>query len=411
MPEMEKKILLGWDVEFEIPDKKLKFGVDEIQQVSLGIDVNSGVPMCKIVLKLDTSFSDWVSKNHVGTLTIVNKNFIDTVPQEIYKIELQSVVQMARYVRREASEDDISYKPAFFPLKYYCRSCAVLQQKKVGGTYFHKTLEAVIKDLYKQTGCQITLDMKTPDNKKAYENIFVPQSNFTTAVKNLNYTYGIYNSQLIMFGDTFIQDSSKTFKIASVNNITSQEINLHYMADTKEKIEVKPITSKNYYTYMPINIDNAISRIMQKLPKKLTCISLDGSTFFTKKVIDVKNAIGKVKFLKNSDQFQNDKNFQFDDMLVTCNRSENFDYTIQDALQRIATGAIKTNIITIPNPFLIQHWKIGNVINYTSEQKTYIKSDVKFFVFGTLLIWRQSANGGSWECTLKVRPGAASTVD
>lgn len=410
MEDPSKKKLLGWDVTFEIPKLELKFGVDEIQQVSLGMDVNSGIPMVKIILKLDTSLSDEILKTHVGTLTIVNKGFLEDTPQEIYKIELQSYNQMGRYVRREANDKEERIIHSIFPICYYCKNCAVLNQIKVGGIYDNMNLESIIKDLYNQTKCDIPLKLTPPDNKTKYESIFIPQSNFTSIIKHLSYTYGIYNSQLLMFGNTFVQDEPKEYVISSVNGIKGEELKFHNIPDKDESTEYKSINEKEYYTYAPIDIGNSISKIMQSVPQTLKCISFDNDTFIKKKEIKIKDVVSGIKFLKNSDQFQDDKNFQFKEMLVSCNREDNFQYSINDAVQRIATGAVQTNVMTIPNPFLMQHWKIGNIINYTSEHLEYIKSDVKLFVFGILYIWRQTQNGGAWDCSLQVRPGAASTI-
>jgi len=402
-----KNRILGWELYFKVPEWDKTFGLVELQSVNIGYDINSGLPMCKIVFKVDTTLSDQLMSYHTGTLIIVNKNFVENNPEEVFSIELQSVIQGGKYPRREGSDANSHLITTMIPVRYICKNTALLNQNIVGGVYNEKNLTDIIKDLYQQTKCEIPLKLEELDNKNIYENVFVPQTKFTNAVKVLNNSYGLYNSQLLMFADTFNQNDPKSFRITSTNKIKSDDINLISIPDVIGEEKKKSISTKTYYTYLPININNNFSKIIQKIPKKLNCIALDNDKFFTRKEIKIKDVFNSIGFSDNIDQFEN-TNSQFEEMNLTCNNRENFDFSISDMLQRIANGAIQTEPILIPPPYLMEHWKIGNIIHYKSMHDAYIKTDINFFIYGVLYVWRQSPNSGAWNCTLKIRPGAIS---
>ena len=403
-----KNRVLGWELYFDVPEWNIRFGIVELQSVNIGYDINSGLPMCKITFKIDTTLSDKLLSYHTGTLIIVNKNFVENNPEEVFSIELQSIIQGGKYPRREASESNSKLMTTMISIRYICKNTAVLNQNKVGGVYNEKTLFDIIKDLYNQTKCQIPLNIDDFDNKTTYENIFVPQTNFTNAIKVLNNSYGLYDSQLLMFADTFNQNSPMSFRITSTNKIKSDNIDLISIPDKNDdNSKKKPISTKTYYTYLPININNNFSKIIQKIPKKLNCISLDNDKFFSRKEIKVSDIFNSIGYSDNADQFSDNDN-QPEVMTVACNNKENFDFVVPDLLQRIANGAIQTEPILIPPPYYMEHWKIGNIIHYKSMHESYVKTDINFFIYGVLYVWSQSKSGGAWNCTLKVRPGAIS---
>ena len=91
------------------------------------------------------------------------------------------------------------------------------------------------------------------------------------------------------------------------------------------------------------------------------------------------------------------------------------DYTIKNALQSLGLSAYSMPI-QIPNPFLLEHFKIGTIINFESQIEENINSfNVKLIVLGWLLRIKQGtgkgSGGGSYNGSLMVRVAATSYLE
>lgn len=391
----------------------LELGTNEIQSVNIGIDVNSGVPAAKISYKLEVTDTEILSKKHICELELINKKYELKETSEIYKIKLQSITQITRQVRKKENKAETDPKFGIFEVSYFCYDSLNINNEDIGGVYHDMTLEEIIKDLYKKTGCALKLNLSPLTNKTKYENIYIPLSQFSQIIKYLNSTYGLYDSPLIMYSQTFNQNEPKEFIITNMNDIKSEHITLNCIADknSKEKNEedTEQINEKVYYIFKPINIDNSIATISQILPKKYITIALPSDKFFAKKEIDTKTVIKKMKFTQNMDQFNGDKNFNIEKRTLYVDNEDSFNYAVPESIQKIVNSAVKPQTISIPNPFLISHFKIGNIIDYQSHIQDYLKSDVSFFVYGFLLILKQNMN--IWNSNLILRLGTLSIKD
>ena len=128
--------------------------------------------------------------------------------------------------------------------------------------------------------------------------------------------------------------------------------------------------------------------------------------------VETKEIIGGLNYIKTKDQF--DKQMTIEEETVVVPRSETGEYAINDSVTKFASSAITPSELTIPNPFLMEHWKIGNIINYKSNHEKYMDFDIKFIILGVLYTFSQTGENGQagcmWEADLKVKIGAVSTV-
>jgi hypothetical protein len=220
----------------------------------------------------------------------------------------------------------------------------------------------------------------------------------------------------VMFGNSWISSVTGTpeWKLTSLNNMRGDTITVHYVPDEHQGFTQR-IQSKNYYTYVPIEIPNVFAQIAHKIPKKFQCVSCDGNKLYNTKDVEVASTLSKLKFLKTVDQFQN--KLYRDKQVITCNRQDMSSYAMNDMVAKLGMSAIKPIAFDVPQPFILSHWKIGNIVNYQTHHAIYIPADIKLAMLGTLYVFMQSEKGGSgggganWKATVTVRLAAASVVD
>ncbi len=402
----------GYDIKFKHEDGQ-EYAL-EIERLLVGTDVGSCIPSVKIYFNIDTSHFQKLTKHHKGTLTIINKGSSGFAPIEIIRVELESVQQNFNQVRREVGMNKkITTKNA---VMYMCTESVKLTNARVGGVWSKKKIEDVIRDIYQKTGCKLPFKMDKLDNTTQYEQIFIPESSFIEACRYLNNKYGLYNDMFVMFGNSWISSVTGTpeWKLTSLNNMRGDTITVHYVPDEHQGFTQR-IQSKNYYTYVPIEIPNVFAQIAHKIPKKFQCVSCDGNKLYNTKDVEVASTLSKLKFLKTVDQFQN--KLYRDKQVITCNRQDMSSYAMNDMVAKLGMSAIKPIAFDVPQPFILSHWKIGNIVNYQTHHAIYIPADIKLAMLGTLYVFMQSEKGGSgggganWKATVTVRLAAASVVD
>lgn len=402
----------GYDIKFKHEDGQ-EYAL-EIERLLVGTDVGSCIPSVKIYFNIDTSHFQKLTKKHKGTLTIINKGSSGFSPIEIIRVELESVQQNFKQVRRESGFT--KKVPTKNAVMYMCTESVKLVNARVGGLWKNKKLEDVVREIYQKTGCKLPLKMDKVDNTKQYEQIFIPESSFIDACRHLNNKYGLYNDMFIMFGNSWISSVTGTpeWRLSSLNNMKGETITVHYVPDEHQGFTQR-IQSKNYYTYVPIEVPNVFSQVEHKIPKTMKCLSCDGDKLYNTKDVKFADTLRKLKFLKNVDQFEN--KLYRDTQVVTGARKDMADYAVNDLVSKLGVSAIKPITFDVPQPFILSHWKIGNIVNYQTHHAIYIPADIKFAILGALYVFMQSEKGGSgggganWKSTVTVRLAAASVAD
>lgn len=402
--------LLGWEIEFHDVSNDIIYK-SEIIDLAISQDVNTCLVKCKIKYLVDSSFIKYFSKPHYGTLIIINKMMYTDDIEEIFSVDLEAITNVGSINVRE---DDVSQAQTIpISINYYCKKGISLMNKRVGKIYHKMKLEDIVKDLYKQTECDLPLKIEPFDNKTLYNNIFIPEGSFISGIRYLNQQFGFYDSEMVMFGETFVDDETNWI-INNVNKVRKDDepINLYFMSYGKNERKVEPISERKYYTYIPVNINNSFSQIAKKLPKLINYISFDTDKFIKRQDISVSKILKEISFSKSNKQF--DKLLQNEKQIVVGPRFDIKDYSIKNSLQMVGLSAYSIPI-NIPNPFLLEHFKIGTVINFNNEIENNIKStDISLIVLGWLLRIKQgthNSGGGSYQASLTVRASATSFLD
>ena len=413
---------LGWDVEFKDETNDRTY-TTEIVDLAIGEDNSSSIVMCTIKFSIDTSYIKYFLKPHDGTLTLTNKMvYTSDEENEMLMIKLQSVSNVGL-----ALERDVDLKQGnitLLPVKYMCKFGTQLLNAKVGGVFYEKKVEDVVKELYQKALYSndsndndreaLPLNLEPFDNQSTYDyGIMVPHGKFSHAIRYLNQQYGFYDNMLLMFGDTF---SSENFNwtISCINKIKREEVQLYLMQyDQNTKKDIKSIDERTYYTYLPVNILNQFKNIeVYGLPNVLEGIILDNKKFMQKFDISIPQTLKKINFLNTNEQFDNLLGNQTD--MYTFNRMNQKDYTIKDSIQKIGLSAVKFTNLKIPNPFKISHFKIGTIINFITQSTGFINVDIKVLVLGWYLRLKQGngiSGGATWNSELQLRVCASSYLE
>ena len=403
--------LLGWELEFYDITNDVKYK-SEIIDLAISQDINTCVVKCKIKFLVDSTFLKYFSKPHDGKLYILNKMVYTDEVEELYSIDLESITNVGSIIVRESDTSQSQLIPV--SINYYCKKGITLLNKRVGKIYHKKKLEEIVQDLYKQTECDLELKLEKFDNQTQYPYIYVAESSFIDNIRYLNQHFGFYNSELLMFGETFT-DSEINWTLNNISKLSKdrEEIKLIFTPYEQRGRKVKPITEKEYHTYIPINIKNGIESISKRLPMQIKYVAFDNDKFIKRKDISVSDTINEIDFLSSNKQF--DENLTVKSEMMYGSRFDMKDYTIKNALQSLGLSAYSMPI-QIPNPFLLEHFKIGTIINFESQIEENINSfNIKLIVLGWLLRIKQGtgkgSGGGSYNGSLIVRVAATSYLE
>ena len=405
-----KSVFIGWDITFEDTTNKKTYDT-EIVNVFLGEDVGSCIPMCTIYFSVNTAFSKYLIKNHIGKLKINNKTVITENVSELYEIELESVSMTSTIQTREEATANERNAITLIPVKYMCKQSTVCMNARDGGVYHKKKLEDIIKEEYNKTGCSLELKLETPDCKKQIDCIHLPEGSFIEKVRYLNQSFGLYNNMILMFGDTFVE-KSPNWLISCTNKIKKEEITINSIPYEQANRKAKKITEKFYYTKETVNLVNKFTQNAYKLPKIAKICTLPQNMFMFRKDFDVAKEIQGAGFLSTIDQF--DKFLKFDKMPYIGGNQEMTETAFSNLFQSIGTTAVSSPGFIVPDPFLLKHFRIGNIINYISQHQTHLNSDIKLVILGWMLNIKQGSGvggGATWKASINLRLGASSYMD
>ena len=399
--------LLGWELEFYDRTNDISYK-SEIIDLAISQDMNTCLVKCKIKFMVDSTFMKYFSKPHNGTLFVMNKMVYTNEIEEMFSVDLESITNVGSIIVRESDTTQSQIIP--ISINYYCKKGVSLLSRRVGKIYEKQKLEDIVNDLYKQTECDLPLKIEKFTNQTQYPYIFVKESSFIDSVRYLNQQYGFYDNELLMFGETFTDgDINWVITNSAARRKERDDINLYFIPYEQRGRKVEPISEKKYYTYIPINIKNVFSQLSKKIPQKLKFVSFDTDKFIKRQDISVPDTLKELDFLKSNVQF--DKLLEIDEEMVIGSRFDIKDYSLKNVIQNM--GLSTYNIpIQIPNPFLIEHFKIGTIINFHSQiEENKNSADITLMINAWLLRIKQgtgNSGGGSYNGSLIVRTSATS---
>ena len=405
---MSEVSFVGWEIRFEDDEDPETYNFSpEIVDIAMGQDIKSSVFMCSIKYNVDSSLTKYFSKQHSGTLTIINKMLVEQEEiGEMFIAHIQSVSNSG--IMHERDEDNTDANTTSIPVKYMCAESVKLVNGRVGGIYENKKLEDILADLFSKTGCSIPFDLEKPNNQQTYDTICIPEQSFVSAVRYISQHFGLYDAMTVTFGQTFTDEEMK-WTLSNINKLEGEDIELNLIPYEHTKTGTEgDMEDRKYFTYMPINIQNNMQQIVRKIPKMIKFVSFDNDKFFKRKDVVFKDVIDSANFLMSSDQFDL---LETETQLFTDSRLEVSDYSIKDWVQRIGMNAFNIPVIIIPNPFKIKHFLIGNKIQVKSQVESYVENDIKLLIAGWNLRIQQGPGGnggGAYRATLAVRTIAAS---
>ena len=394
--------LLGWELEFYDRTNDISYK-SEIIDLAISQDMNTCLVKCKIKFMVDSTFMKYFSKPHNGTLFVMNKMVYTNEIEEMFSVDLESITNVGSIIVRESDTTQSQIIP--ISINYYCKKGVSLLSRRVGKIYEKQKLEDIVNDLYKQTECDLPLKIEKFTNQTQYPYIFVKESSFIDSVRYLNQQYGFYDNELLMFGETFTDgDINWVITNSAARRKERDDINLYFIPYEQRGRKVEPISEKKYYTYIPINIKNVFSQLSKKIPQKLKFVSFDTDKFIKRQDISVPDTLKELDFLKSNVQF--DKLLEIDEEMVIGSRFDIKDYSLKNVIQNM--GLSTYNIpIQIPNPFLIEHFKIGTIINFHSQiEENKNSADITLMINAWLLRIKQgtgNSGGGSYNGSLIVR--------
>jgi hypothetical protein len=214
-----------------------------------------------------------------------------------------------------------------------------------------------------------------------------------------------------MFGNTFTT-SAPEWVISSSNKLKKETITVNFTPSEQGNKKLEKLVEKTYYTHIPINIKNQSTAVSHKTPKQWHVLGKDCDKFMKRLDVSFKKKLQEASHVSNVDQL---KKFAVDTSLVVIDRFDDAsEQVINNTIHNIGQNLVQIPDFTVPNPFLLKHWRIGTIIDFVSQHEQYTDMDIKLITLGWILTIVQGdgvSGGGTWSSTLKLRLSAASPND
>jgi hypothetical protein len=226
--------------------------------------------------------------------------------------------------------------------------------RKVAGVYHDSTVSDAIMDLFSQTGSNLQLEIRQPDNTTIQNQIFVPNLfNFAKCLAFINENYGLYKTKMLLYTEEekFILTSYKyLFQQDSHLSITIPDLRL-----TKNGEPINTSTSAENYPMI------VLADIIDSRGNILTIVPNGGYTYL----------------FGSDDTYSVEPFGSTDDGLKSIYRNA----TVFQGLNDINTFSSPTKmVLTIRNfSFLRQYIKIGTYLKILHSDVDYQNAIPEYF--------------------------------
>ncbi len=389
---------LGFNINATLKFQNKELKLDrEITSVKIKMGEGILVPSLQMSFYIESSMVNQLFRPYTVDITIVERN--GKADDKTYiKGTFLSFSNNANIIKREPNQP-IRVDRELITHTYLMQNAYSMANTHTGGLFHSKTIKQVIQSIWPKVSNGLQLNLGNFDEKETYENIFLPNDSFSTLLRYISQYYGFYSNLPLMYTDL------NSFNIKSVNEVRDTPITLYLREETNEhKIKIDDL---KYAVYVLPKFQNAINRIVTKIPKKMTIIKNELDTLFSVEEFDT------IKHLRSEDTVQTTALYDtyFDkfiqpDMTFMSNRP-----SILPTLENLSTilvNTVKPTKISIPDPFRFNHWFVGRKVKVESKHIIHSDLDVTYYV-SDLTFNIQQNQEKQWRGSIDITLKTAST--
>lgn len=402
MPEKDRVNVaqMSYDVELRIKD--LDYSADLIQ-FRITTSLSSVYQVVGLDLKIDPGdliLEDGAMGEEPIKLKIhlygQEKEIIDS--WEIELMFIDGAVELP--LRPTLTEDSQAHKErVIFSMTTLARQPFKTMTTLVNEVYEGTTLRSVIEDLASKTGAIIKTYDSGGENKETIDQIVIPPTTLTQAIKYLDREFGLYDGPYTLFCQ---YDNKIEIKNLSKKMKQNQTFTVYHLANDEQTDEIidKSVDGKNFYTTSPINTDYIGNNKYATLSKNINHIVKPKDSLFkiiSKDLDDVAENYGLIdgKFNPKIDSnIEGRTRYHIDH--IGYNETETF------ANAKISRQISNLNFVSLNlarNLPVLSLINVGEPVKLVTRSSEYISLGGKYILYSSDLHFSKVRN---WDIVAKI---------